>query len=163
MLPQATMKTSRNVAYLAVRYQQKLSLMKLAIIFICLAFLLASCHHKHRACANTNPVFTQYSPDDREYKAELIRQLSKRDPSRIHYFIEKYLVRARKPFMMVEVEGDSLCAKMMLDIKNENKMQDFKTVAGLSYTGAELIGLQYAIDSSYGSYNFLFEEGVIQK
>jgi hypothetical protein len=135
--------------------------MKHRAIFICLAFMLAACG-KHK-CANTNPVFAQYSPNDNEYKAELIRQLKQRDAATIHYYIDKYTERNGKPFMFILIEGDGLCAKGIIDIKNENKLKEFKNVKGLSYSGAEITGFQYFIDSANWGYNFIFEEGEIKK
>jgi len=138
--------------------------MKKAIILICSSLIMTSCHHKHKlTCTNNNPIFAQYSPDDIQYKAEFVKQWNARDKTKLHYYIEKYVERNKKPFMFVSVESDSLCAKMVIDIKNENKLTDYKTVKGLTYNGAEITGMQFGIDSSFGSYLFLFEEGVIVK
>lgn len=131
-------------------------------IFFVLLFVLASCRHKH-VCHNTDPVFEQYSFDDPQYKLEVIRLLKKEDPLKLRYYIEKYIERAKKPFMIVSVQGDSLCAKIILDIKNENKLKEYKNVKGLTYNGSEILHLQYTIDSGFGSYNFIFEEGEIEK
>ncbi|MCW3123611.1 MAG: hypothetical protein JWQ38_3103 [Flavipsychrobacter sp.] len=138
--------------------------MKHTILFLCLALLLTSCHHKHVVtCTTDDPILLQYSPDDIQYKAELIKQLNMHDRKKLHFYIEKYVERAKKPFMFVSIEGDGLCARMVLDIKNENKLADYKTVKGLTYNGAEITAMQFGIDSSFGSYLFLFEEGVIVK
>jgi hypothetical protein len=135
--------------------------MKQVIICISIAFVFISCQ-KHK-CTSTNPVFAQYSPNDNEYKQELIRQLKQRDPAAVHYYIEKYIERNKKPWMIVSIESEGLCAKGVIDIKNENKLKEFKNVKGLSYTGAEIVGMQYFIDSANWGYNFIFEEGEIKK
>ena len=135
--------------------------MKQVFIFICLAFFFVSCH-RHK-CNNTNPIFDQYSPNDNEYKVELIKQLKQRDPATVHYYINRYIERNGNPFMTVVIQADGLCARGILDIKNENKLREYKNVKGLTYSGAEIIGLQYFIDSANGSYNFIFEEGEIKK
>ncbi len=136
--------------------------MKQLLILVCIICLFVCCGHKH-TCNNTNAIFSQHSFDDNEYKLELMRQLGMRDPASIHYYADKYIERAHKPFMIVDVQGDSLCAKMIVDIKNENKLPDYKTARGLSYSGAEITGFQYAVDSAYGSCNFIFEEGKLVK
>ena len=128
-------------------------------MFIGLALILSSCH-RHK-CKNTNPIFNQYSPDDNEYKVELIKQLKQRDPADIHYYVDKYTERGGKPFMTISIQADGLCAKGILDIKNENKLKEFKNVKGLTYSGNEISKLQYYIDSTFGTYNFIFEEGEI--
>ncbi len=112
-------------------------------------------------CKNTNPIFDNYKPTDQEYKAELVKQIQLSDPAKVHYWIDRYKEINKKPFMSVNVQGDGLCATMMIDLKNPNKLKHFKNVRGLSYSGAEIKGLQYYTDSSTGVYNFIFEEGKI--
>ncbi len=129
------------------------------IILICTIILFGGCDRPK--CTNTNPVFEQYAPNSNEYKSELIHQLKLRQPGDVHYWINKYEEIDRKPFMTIYIQADGLCAEGYLDIKNPNKLQKYKNVKGISYSGAELRGLQYAIDTINGKITFLFEEGKI--
>ena len=129
------------------------------ILFFLTFFLIAACNRPE--CKNTNPIFENYKPTDQEYKAELVKQIHLSDPAKVHYWIDRYKEINKKPFMSVNVQGDGLCATMMIDLKNPNKLKHFKNVRGLSYSGAEIKGLQYYTDSSTGVYNFIFEEGKI--
>ncbi len=121
--------------------------------------LLTSCGR--HTCKNTDPIFDNYRPTDQEYKAELVRQIRLEDPAKLHYWIDRYTEINKKPFMSVNVQGEGLCATMMIDLKNPNKLKHFKNVRGLSYSGTEIRGLQYYTDSTTGVCNFIFEEGNI--
>lgn len=124
--------------------------------------LLTSCGGDKPECTNYNKRFERYGPKSNEYKAELARQFHLRSFQGIRYFIDKYEKIDGKPFMTVDIIGYELCAKGYIDIKNPNKMQQFKNVKGLSFSGAELINFQFKIDTIDGNIVFLFEEGVIK-
>lgn len=129
------------------------------IALLSLILIISSCGNDKPECHNYNPRFERYGPKSNEYKAELARQLQLRNFQNIRYFIDKYEEIDGKPFMTVDIIGDELCAKAYIDIKNPNKMQKFKNVKGISYSGAELAGFQYKIDTVDGKILFLFEEG----
>lgn len=122
--------------------------------------LLASCGRPE--CRNENPVFERYGPKSDEYKSELIKQIQSGTHGTIRYWADDYTEINKKPFMKVDVQGDGLCAVTYIDIKNPNKLQHYKNVKGISYHGAEIIGLQYAIDTIEGHIVFLWEEGKIK-
>jgi hypothetical protein len=130
-----------------------------AISGVALLCLLAACGGPH--CKNSNAIFDQYKMTDDAYKAELVRQLRATDPSAVHYYADKYKEINNKPYMTVYVIADGLCAEMLIDIKNPNKLKHFKNVRGISYSGKEITGLQYFTDTTNGGYNFIFEEGKI--
>ncbi|MCD6010944.1 MAG: hypothetical protein K0Q79_806 [Flavipsychrobacter sp.] len=135
--------------------------MKRLLIFLSVV-LLAACNSKRHECTNYNPRFERYGPKSNEYKAELARQLQLRNFENIRYYIDKYEEIAGKPFMVVDIIGEELCAKGYIDIKNPNKMQKFKNVKGISYAGAEIVDFQYKIDTVDGKILFLFEEGKVK-
>lgn len=136
--------------------------MKRTLAYFSLVFMLIACKHT-TTCTNTNPVFNEYDPSDKEYKAELIKQIRQRKPSEVHYYVDKYIELARKPYMTINIEAEGLCARGLLDLKNVNKLKEYKNVKGLTYGGAEIKGLKLLIDSTKGNYNFIFEEGKIVK
>ena len=121
-----------------------------------LSLLLYSCDMPH--CNNTNHIFNKYSPYDNEYKAELARQISTIGRDNIKYWIDKYSVRDRVEYMSVFIQADGLCAVGIFDITSDSKMEYFKKVKGLGYSGAGLKGLKYRIDSANGNYNFVYED-----
>lgn len=131
------------------------------LLILSITFLLAACGGDKPECTNYNPRFERYGPKSNEYKAELARQLQLRNFQNIRYYIDKYVEIDGKPYMTVDIIGEELCAKGYIDIKNPNKMQKFKNVKGISYTGAEIADFQYKIDTVEGKILFLYEEGRI--
>ena len=58
----------------------------LSSLFFVLCFI--SCDRP--ACKNTNPIFDDYKPVSREYKLELMKQLSIVDQSKLRYWLKDY-------------------------------------------------------------------------
>ena len=130
------------------------------ISFVFILLFIAACGNKY-TCKNTDTVFKDYGPTDQPYKEELLKQLQHTDTARIHYMVDKYVEFNGKPFISLRIIADSFCAQIFVDLKNPNKLNHFKVVKGISYTGAELKGLQFKTDTINGQYNFVFEEGTI--
>ncbi len=121
----------------------------------CLLFItVAGCGKD--ACDNHNPVFEKYGPTDNKYKKALVRYINGIDPEQLSYYIEGYEKSWDKQFMRVRVAGSDLCAVMILDITDSRRLENFIKVGGISYSGAELSGLIYRIDSTDGAYQFHF-------
>jgi hypothetical protein len=131
------------------------------VILATFVIFMAACSSKP-ACHNTDLVFDQYGPTDQSYKAALITRIHQTDPKRVHYYVDNYKEINGKPFIIINVQGDSFCAKMQIDIKNPNKLRDFKNVKGISYSSEEIKGFQYHTDTVEGEYKFVFEEGNIK-
>jgi len=130
--------------------------------FLIIAFAtLAACSNKPE-CTNHNPILDQNGYTTPQYKDELLKQIHNTDPAKLHYWIDSYKEIDGKPFALVEVQSDNLCGQMLIDLKNPNKMKQFKNVKGVSYRGVEITGLQYMVDTTGGKYNFVFEEGKIR-
>lgn len=125
------------------------------ILAMCFIALLAACDKP--ACNNKNPVFEKYAPSSVEYKRELTRQISITGSNRMRYWIDSYSATDGKEYMNISIQGDGLCAKTMLDITTANGLAHYKEAKGKAYNGAELRGLLYRVDSTYGNYNFIFE------
>lgn len=129
------------------------------ILFLLPILAIAACDRPK--CTNDNPVFEEYGPKSNEYKGELVKQLQTRHFEGVRYWVDKYVEIDGKPFMTVFIQADGLCAQGYLDIKNPNKLPQYKNVKGISYSGAEIKGLQYKIDTIDGKIVFLWEEGKI--
>ncbi len=134
--------------------------MKRISLFVITIGTLTSCGNKPE-CTNRNPVMDMNGHTTPQYKAELLHQIEMEGKENVTFWIEDYKEIDGKPFMEVEVQGDSLCGYMLIDIKNPNKVADFKNVKGISYRGAKINGLQYFVDTSNGKFNFIWQEGVI--
>ena len=139
-----------------LRYKGRYHHMKILILPISILCLLASCNMPE--CANKNMVFDKYPPEAREYKAELIKQIQAADKSDLRFWINKYLKTDSTEYMLVDIQATNLCAKGIFDISSAKSLEQYKSVGGVSYSGAELSGLKYRIDSTNGTYHFIFDD-----
>lgn len=115
-------------------------------------------------CHNTNAIFNTYQPSSKEYKAELVRLLKQRDKEHIRYWIHSYENKNGKDYMHVYIQGDSLCSEGIIHFTNATtELKHFKDVKGVSYSGAELSGLQYRIieDSAKNELEFIHVDDII--
>jgi hypothetical protein len=62
---------------------------------------------------------------------------------RLRYWFNQYEKRDNKEYILVHVQGDSLCAMGEVLVQNWDKIQGLRGGAG--YSGAELSGLRLAI------------------
>lgn len=113
-------------------------------------------------CSNTNPVFDKLTPDSEEYKAELAKHLQK--DANVTYWIERYEEKDGQPYLHVFVQGDSLCAKGIVQINrsDETAAGVIKAKAG-GYHGAELSNPELEIhrDASTTTFSFARQGRII--
>jgi len=126
------------------------------IIFVTVISLLASCDRPE--CKNTNPILLRYQPSEPEYKAELAKQLAAMPTADLTFWIRKCIDTGDKTWMSINIQGNNLFAEGLLDITEDKhkRLAHYKEVKGVGYTGAELKGLHYTVDSANGSYNLKF-------
>jgi len=132
---------------------------RIALITTTLA-IITGCGNKPE-CHNRNAILDMNGYTTPQYKTELLHQINIAGQDNVTYWIEDYQEIGGKPFMLVEVQADSICGRMLIDIKNPNKVADFKNVKGISYRGDKINGLQYFVDTANGKFNFIWQEGVI--
>jgi hypothetical protein len=101
------------------------------------------------SCSSTNksnPVFSKYPPEHPAYKTELIKHLALPSNANTIYHLEKYLVEDGTEKLYVAVKGDNLNATAILILDTSNAVLDgLRAKKGISYNGAELKNLQYAV------------------
>ena len=124
----------------------------LTIIAVC---LLAACDKPQ--CTNTNPVMSRYNPEDKEYKTELVRLIDSIGKHNIDYWIHHYQAAGGREYMYVDLLAPGICAIAVMDITGNHDLLNFRRVQGKSYSGAGLSGLDYTIEPSDSSYNFVFK------
>ncbi len=106
-------------------------------------------------CKNTNPIFEKYPPIAKEYKIELANQLNQIPQDKLSFWINGRDTVDHKLLIRIYVQGNGLCAKMMMDFSQGKNHRGF-TAQG--YNGAQMIGLKYRIDTTNGNCNFIFED-----
>lgn len=112
------------------------------------------------ASCPTNEIFKKYSPDSREYKAELVRQLRNFDTEKLSYYIESFSEQNDKQYLLVVVNDDKLCAHITMDIThcNNDKLWWVKDKKGGGYSGAGLNHPKFRIDSADRDYKFILDD-----
>jgi hypothetical protein len=110
-------------------------------------------------CRNTNPIFDKYPPESKAYKDELVRQLSMVDRSKLAYWMDRYDEDKYSKSIRARIQGDGLCAKIVLVIKEHQKgIEGLLEKKGMSYYGAGLLDLQFDIRQQNGETEFVFRE-----
>ena len=134
---------------------------KIILPLFCLALLLSACDRP--VCKNTNPVFDKYSPDSDEYKSELIKQLGVVDKTKLTYWFSQYVESDGKELLFFHIQGDGLCAMLVLNVDNWSKLEELRQKKGVSFRGAEFINLKFEIeqDSLNTEFKFLDFERII--
>jgi hypothetical protein len=110
------------------------------------AVFLSACDRPE--CKNTNPIFEQHAYDSRPYLEELIKEIAKRDPKDLSYWMHTWEIRDYKRHMVVHVQGDGLCAKAFLTYPDDEtaerpKKRNYTSAGGAR--GAEIIGLRFEL------------------
>jgi hypothetical protein len=124
---------------------------------ICALLLLTGCDRP--ACNNKNPVFDQYSPDSKEYKDELVKQLGTVDQSKLTFWMDWYEEKNKRVFIHTYVQGDGLCARMVLSVKDSDEgIEGLIKNKGLGYRGAGLEDLKFHIRQDSAQTEFVFNE-----
>jgi len=122
-----------------------------------LLILTVSCDRPD--CKNTNPIFDNYTPDTKEYKDELVKQLAKVDRSKLNYWMDTYQEDNNLKYIVAHVQGEGLCAKIFLGVNDSEKgIEKLIMNKGMGYHGAELEGLKFDIKQDSKSTEFVFQE-----
>ena len=122
--------------------KNKFNFIRTLFITSCFVFLL-SCDRP--ACENTNTVFNQFAPETEEYKTELAKQLTLQKASDLTFWFDSFQSHHNKEYILVNIQGEQLCAKGWLLVTDWKTLQGIKETRGVGYHGAELIGLKIDI------------------
>ena len=121
----------------------------------CVLTFIASCDRPE--CKNTNSVFDKYSPETKEYKEELVKQLKRIDNSKLSYWLDKYQEDDSVQYLHVFIQGEALCAKGIVTIKKwDDKLDGIRTSNGMGYSGAELSNLKIDIYQDSTKTEFIY-------
>lgn len=131
-------------------------LIKIITGFSILIFIV-SCNRTE--CTNTNVIFNKFTPETKEYKDELLKQISKVDKTKLTYWMKSYQENNNSQSINVNIQGDSLCAVIALKISSSKKgIEGILEHKGKGYIGAELKNLKFEIVKDSKSTEFIFEE-----
>jgi len=125
-------------------------------VFFCLLIFTVTCDRPE--CNNSNPIFNKFSPDTKQYKDELIKQLKLVNNEKLRYWLEQYQENGGQEYLYFFVQGDGLCAKIILNVKQWNKIEGVKKSKGVSYRGAEFKNLKFDIFQDTLKTEFIYKD-----
>lgn len=131
---------------------------KASILFY-LSFLLtlfSACDRPN--CTNTNPIFDKFNPDSKEYKSELIKQLETVDKSKLRYWLKEYMESNGRELLLFYIQGDGLCAQIVLNVEQWNKLEELRKKKGVSYRNAEFKELKFDIQQDSLNIRFIYRD-----
>ncbi len=123
--------------------------------FSLLLLLVAACDMP--MCRNTNPVFDTSAPNSPVYNAELARLL-RASAGHLRYWVNDYAILGYDTFLILDVQGKGLCAKIWLNVNKpgDGMLDMLKARRAIAYRGAELEGLKYRIVKDADNYRFVY-------
>lgn len=124
--------------------------------FLVITTFLMACDRPE--CKNTNPMFDNHAPDSREYKAELVKQLELVDHSKLTYWFNKYQESNGQQQLLFNVQGKGLCAVIVLNAEEGDKLEPLRKTKGLGYRGAQFTHLTYDIRQDSVKTAFIFRD-----
>ncbi len=134
----------------------KIKLISFSILIVPI-MIFTSCNYSR--CENKNPIFDEYNYDSEEYKWELLNQINKYGSDNLNYWFEDYLTINGKTYLIVKIKNNSLCAISMIRIKHwDSKLRGIIQTQGVSYKGAELKGLSFAVEKDSLQIEFVYKE-----
>ena len=112
------------------------------IILISSFVFFVSCNRQE--CKNKNPVFNTFTPEQKQYKDELVKQLKLVDMSKLTYWFENYKEKNSVKYLLVYIQGEGICAQGLITVRQADaKLEGIIRSKGLEYRGAALKGLTF--------------------
>lgn len=125
-----------------------------SILFI-LLIAFVSCDRPK--CNNENPLFENNKPESKVYKDELVKQLKDIDQTKLKYWLQKYEERDGKEFLYFNIQGEELCAIIVLTMEEWDKLELVREKKGVSYRGAEFTNLKFETRKDSFSTEFIYK------
>ncbi|MBK7212399.1 MAG: hypothetical protein IPH88_03670 [Bacteroidales bacterium] len=125
------------------------------IVISILTVLVSACDKPE--CTNTNPVFNQNQPESKIYQDELASQIQKAGQESLSYWFSNYENQNGNELLYFSVQGDSICATMILEVRDWSNLSDLREKKGESYRGAEFRGLKFDIEKDSLSTRFIYK------
>lgn len=121
-----------------------------------LFFSLFACDRP--ACTNANPIFDQNEPTSKVYKEELAKQIQLVDANKLKYWLAKYETQEEEEFLHFYVQGEGVCAQIVLTMKEWDRLENVRNAKGKSYIGAEFTNLVFDIQQDTRQTAFVYKD-----
>lgn len=108
-----------------------------------LVFLFNSCDRK--SCETDNPIFLQHTFSDKEYKAELAKQIESIGQENLRYWLHDYINQDDIEYLLFYVQNNDLCAEILVKMNHWNNLELIQKTKGKGSFNAEFRGLKFEI------------------
>lgn len=108
-------------------------------------------------CTNKNPIFEKNQPDSKIYKDELVKQLKTIDQTKLTYWLQKYEKNDGKEYLYFFIQGNDLCAIIVLTVNQWNRLENLREKKGVGYRGAEFTNLKFDILQDSSKTEFIYK------
>lgn len=125
-----------------------------SLTIISLALIVFACDRPE--CINSNPVFDLNPPTSKVYKDELVKKLETIDQSTLTFWLKKYESVNEKEQLYFYIQGENLCAEIVLTMKHWNKLERVRAKKGVSFRGAQFTDLKFDIYQGSTSTDFVY-------
>ena len=112
-------------------------------------------------CENTNPVFDNYEPVSKEYKLELVKQLSIVDKSKLSYWFLGFTEVENEKQLHCLIKSKDLCAVMILEVSDELLNKHWPLYGIRKYSNNEknrFLSFQYEIKEDTLNPKFIYQK-----
>lgn len=130
--------------------------MKAILVFAVLVLALTSCDRP--SCTSENSVFDAHSPESQEYKAELVKEMQKVGSENLTYWLHSYSENDGAEYITVNVQGEGICAKGHIRVKDWTKIEGIQKAKGISYRGAQLAGLTFDVKNENNTIELVYKD-----
>ena len=108
-------------------------------------------------CKNSNPIFDDHHIESDQYKKELIKEIDRIGKENLSYWLADYSEQNGQEYITVHIQGEGLCAKGFIHVREWKNMKGIKTSKGKGYHGAKLKDFDFDVITESESISFEFK------
>ena len=131
---------------------------KIHLLFAIISLVAIAIACNRPVCKNANPLFDKYSPESMEYKNELVKHLAIAEKSKLTYWFNQYVKSNEQEQLFFNVQGDGLCAVIVLNVDEWNKVEELRNNMGVGFRGAEFKNLQFDTRQDFLETTFILRD-----
>lgn len=125
-----------------------------ALTLFFLLISIISCDRPN--CTSNNQIFNDNQPNSETYKQELASELSKVNQSELTYWLKKYDQVNNQEYLHFYIQGDGLCATMVLTMNQWDKLEKVREKKGVTFRGAQFTNLTFDIQQDSLATKFIY-------
>ena len=127
-------------------------------ILISFLFCLKLISCSYIPVVNKEPIFNNYKPESKEYRNKLAG-IIRSNSNDLTYVFERYIQKNGSDYLEIKVYGDEIAAAAMVLVEQKrNGVNGIIEKKGVSYSGAELYGLELDIIDTPNGATFVFND-----